>query len=873
MPQQYHLKKVVTSSHREEFSDTRCWASPVQQAEAYNKFKPHSYVPQRLTSELCLADEQYRCHHLDSLINGVAYEGKVFSVSAAGQDFCLIQASCVDYQLQDSPVFCCTSPLSSPVLEIYSNNNFKVQDSLDELVNVPLWAVRRKSGIDFFKLLTDDTDIETGSFLLPIDCTLKCKSALEDFSWSQFDNKAGLAIDKDGMMYETVCTTSGGHHRIVPNKINTQADDPHPNSDLGVTRCEFSSLNPWVAMIVWKNEVKVVDLRQKQPFQGSPGAHDTFYTAPRGQWITSFCVSKRRYSLNPYLFAVSTPDFINLFDVRKPAVPVASWEHGMKMVTAKSISWFDIRTTPPNCLNFVTVMEQGRPVTRVIASNTSHGKSILLEWNEASGQQMIEQSNGSLQLRNDGIPLEENLTNIDSNFNFRWSPICWKKMEPIEPPLLLYNEHYPPAVFRLCELQKALHRDMNSIVKSTNESPEVFRGLPPADEVMVMDYGVSVIDSDWKTGKQIDAPIHLRLGSFQDVIYGTIEWSDEILQDAQFTIGELEQIISESETSDGTEVNTEPAKGNNPMAINFESEALKISKTYEIQAPLFGWLCHQISRETDNTPNESQPSVAGGQSDRNELMELLLAELIENLPGVPISAWEAWSILDRCLQLYREDLIDEMMPYIRSQAASFAKSVDTFRGSKKEENTKDRFSSSLLDIRRVSKKSSHRKDELLNLMIYKGFIPLPPGLDDPTVPNCGNLGSQAESLGWQPQSPLLPDRAYMDIWNALQDSTKGEISSWMCSDTVRNSMVQPDICPLASHEIKSALPTDQTKKPTHIVNTAIRSLKMFSPAGISGNSENHVKFKIKSTKFPECQVDMSEEASNRLETLKIRWKT
>ena len=251
--------------------------------------------------------------------------------------------------------------------------------------------------------------------------------------------------------------------------------------------------------------------------------------------------------------------------------------------------------------------------------------------------------------------------------------------------------------------------------------------------------------------------------------------------------------------------------------------------------------------------------MSGGHSDPNELIEMLLAELIENLPGVPISAWEAWSILDECFQRHGEKNIDEMMLFIRSQAASFAKSVDTFRGSKKEENPKDRFSSTLLDIRRVSKKSSHGKDDLLNLMMYKGFIPLPPGLDDPTNPNCGNLGSQAESLGWQPRVPLLPDRAYMDIWDALQDSTKGEINSWVCSDTVYNSMVQPDISPLVRHEDKSALPTSQAKKPTHIVNTAVRSLKMFSPVDTSTSREKHVKFKIKSTRFPGCKVDMSEE--------------
>jgi hypothetical protein len=280
---------------------------------------------------------------------------------------------------------------------------------------------------------------------------------------------------------------------------------------------------------------------------------------------------------------------------------------------------------------------------------------------------------------------------------------------------------------------------------------------------------------------------------------------------------------------------------------------------YEIKAPLFGWLCHEISQEIDATSNENQYRIYGGHSDRNELMELLLAELIENLPGVPISAWEAWSILDLCLQLHGGANIDEMMLFIRSQAASFAKPVDTFRGSKKEKDPKDRFSSSLLDIRRVSKKSSHGKDELLNFMIYKGFIPLPPGLDDPTDPNCGNLGSQAESLSWQPRVPLLPDRTYMDIWDALQDSTKGEIRSWTCSDTIHNSMVQPDISALVSHEDKSAMPTNQAKKPSHIVNSAVRSLKMFSPADASANSENHVKFKIKSSRFPECKVDMSEE--------------
>ena len=579
MPQQYHLKKVLRSSYKEEFSETRCWASPFQQAEAYNRFKPHSYVPQRLTSELCLVDEQYRCHPLYSRISGVLYEGKLFSISAARQDFCSIQATCVDHQLQDGPVFCCTSQLTSPALEIYSNSNFEGQDSLNELDSAPLWAVRRKSGIDFFKLLTDDINIETGSFLLPIDCTLKCQTALEDFCWSQYDNKAGLAIDKDGMMYETLCTASGGHHGIVPNKLNTQADHPHPNSDLGVTRCEFSSLHPWVAMIVRKNEVKRIDLRQKLQYQGSPGAHDTFYTAPKGQWITSFCVSKRKCSLNPYLLALSTPDFINLFDVRKPAVPVVSWEHGMKMQTAKSISWFDIRTAPPDNLTFMTVNEQGRPVIRIIASSTTHGKSILREWNEASGQQSIEQYNDSLQLREHNISLEDNFKSIDLEFNFQWSPISWKKMEPVEPPLLLYNEHYPPAAFRLCKHQKTMHREINSTVKSTNEPPDVFRGLPPADDVMVMDFGVSVIDSDWKTGKQIDVPIHLRLGSLQDIIYGTVEYSDDNLQDTAFTTAELEQIITQSETHDGTEVNTESAKEDEPMPINFESEALKITKS------------------------------------------------------------------------------------------------------------------------------------------------------------------------------------------------------------------------------------------------------------------------------------------------------
>jgi hypothetical protein len=583
MPQEYHLRKVLKSLHKEEFSDTRCWASPVQQAEAYNKFKPHCYVPQRLTSDLCLVDEQYRCHHLDSLISGVAYEGKVISVSAAGQDLSLIKGSCVDHQLQDRRVFCCTSQLSSPVLEIYSNNNCDAQYNSSELDSVPLWAVRRKSGIDFFRLLTNDIDIDTGSFLLPIDCTLKCKSALEDFSWSQFDNTTGLAVDKDGMMYETVCTTSGGHHSVVPCKINIQTDEHGPISTLGVTRCELSSLHPWVAMIVWKNEINVVDLRQKPSYSGSPSSHDTFYTAPKGQWITSFCVSKRNYSLNPYLLAVSTPDFVNLFDLRKPAVPVVSWEHGMKMLTARSISWFDIRTIPPNYLNFITVHQQGSPITRVIASSTTHGKSILLEWNEASGQQTIEQLNDSLQLRDQNIPLDDNLANIDSNFNFEWSPISWKKMEPIEPPLLLYNEHYPPAVFRLCEHQKAIHRDMNSKVKSTNEPPEVFRGLPPVDEVLVMDYGVSIIDSDWKTGRQIDAPIHLRLDSLQDIIYGTIEWSDETVQDKEFTRAEFEQIISQSGTQGGIEVNVDTTEEDDSASINFESEALKVSKSKSLR--------------------------------------------------------------------------------------------------------------------------------------------------------------------------------------------------------------------------------------------------------------------------------------------------
>lgn len=215
----------------------------------------------------------------------------------------------------------------------------------------------------------------------------------------------------------------------------------------------------------------------------------------------------------------------------------------------------------------------------------------------------------------------------------------------------------------------------------------------------------------------------------------------------------------------------------------------------------------------------------------NELRNVLTLYLLENLSGVPISAWEAWCMTQVALQRSQQPYsIIELKKEIKNQIKLFHASVrDTSRKKRKEDphSRTPHDAPFMHDHRGELEESSNRFNDLMN---FHGFVPLLEGMKRPTDPDCDHLGIQAEQLGWSIKHLLLPDDQFLDAWESIRSiQMRGTVISWSSPGPCMYDKLYR-LNPLES--------LDRKPEPfTNALDKAIRSMKMFCMPASSSSAK------------------------------------
>lgn len=142
-----------------------------------------------------------------------------------------------------------------------------------------------------------------------------------------------------------------------------------------------------------------------------------------------------------------------------------------------------------------------------------------------------------------------------------------------------------------------------------------------------------------------------------------------------------------------------------------------------------------------------------------ERVASFLKQLFENSPGFPISAYEAWSMLQRHL-LHQEQSSDG-----KNAAHDLGGIVPHLEGIK-----------GFLPERQISKNAktntkSKEKNELSTLL---ELMQVPSAALEETSPSQDGQAERTDETAW----PILPPKQFLRIWDSVNHSNHGRILSW-----------------------------------------------------------------------------------------------
>jgi hypothetical protein len=427
--------------------------------------------------------------------------------------------------------------------EIYSNYSINGEDG--EELSCPLIAARCASSIDYFKLqvpLDGSSEPVTLKRIHGASTTGTVNGGiLRDFSWNQYVSSHGIVLEDSGMLFETDLSIMDNANytrssRQSQHILDTKKNIPSDLSSMGVMRCETCALHPQLAMVAWQDAVLKVDFREKNS--------NLLMTSSRGQnsarvlydfscdsqnakrtCVTAFAVASRHADVQ-HAYAVSTPSHVYLFDLRKPSCPLVTWEHYSKFPSARTTSWYDFKTALPSNLQFVDLDGQE---DALLLSNSFHGNAVLLRWKCTDPGKYIEFNKGKISYKKEISEKPRDISEpgalMKGSLYFSWKPVSFKRLEPIKPPVIVYNHLHPePEMFELSKWQnQMIFRNQDRIRCGEQD----LRQLLPNKNQVCRDLGSCIIQRTWETSEPIKESPLIRLGLFDERIVGSFNsWSD-----------------------------------------------------------------------------------------------------------------------------------------------------------------------------------------------------------------------------------------------------------------------------------------------------------------------------------------------------------
>lgn len=479
-------------------------ATSVQQAVAYGKFLPDSYIPQTTLLETIYGDHIDIYSYSNRLLSAVCWEGRQYCVSAAGTDRRQIRLTRLGRGNGEGGS-CAVRQCNSSIEGIFCN----VDDGLQGAERRrPIFAAKTADSVEFFRLYDEDGQSRTFT-LNQLGPGFKCSTnRLEDYSWNQYMSKNGVVVTASGNMHECDCDHA---HSLTVQKIDVSPYDASTGNSthrLGTVRCRCSSLHPSLSLAAMYQSLVRVDFREKQ----SVTSANTLYRFSQSNFITALAVSKRHVCTNQYSFAASTASHVHLFDMRKALRPMASWEHYINSSSTQDRSVIEFCTAGPDGLDFSS--DGGRDF--LLATSSFQGKGVELHWNSTKNAASIAYNNGNFVQYDQGGWI----SSCESAFSFHFEPTDVDSVNPIEPPEVAYD-----TISAEKTMLQSLWDNEYEILYADSDTPgqeRVCRLLGNMDSGSDRDLGISILDQAWELGAPTENPLVYRLNAKGNIIVQTI---------------------------------------------------------------------------------------------------------------------------------------------------------------------------------------------------------------------------------------------------------------------------------------------------------------------------------------------------------------
>lgn len=606
----YGLEKVVLTSSSppdtREIREAYEFHDIVEQSMAYGAFHggdDASYIPgvgagsllDVLYEDFREQKDHLRSHRCLGQICGVRYYDTDVCLSIHGPDRREIRV--MNVSLHDGceeSVFTVTRHHTA-VEEMYCN--YKSGDCQMELVKeFPLIAARCASSVDYFKLHMSSDDSSEPVKLNRIHGASTTGTVnggkILDFSWNQYVSSHGIALEDSGMLFGTDLSgvdesyysrSSRRSERIVDFKKGKLSE----LSSMGVTRCEACALHPQLSLVAWQDALLRVDFREKSsslPVTSSQNPTRVLFDFSESTktgcatCLMAFAAASRGASA-PHAYAASTPSHVYLFDLRKPSSPLVTWEHYEKFPSTKTTSWFNLKASVPEGLQFVSL---GGKEDALLATNSFKGSAFLLQWRCTDEGEYIEFCDGKISYKKDLDKSPRNFLDDDHQkdrpLHFAWKPIAFKRFEPVEPPTIVYNHMYPaPGMPEISKWQKHMGFITQDRIKCLSKD---LTHLPPKISTRCSDLGSCFMQRKWENSSVASDSLLVRLGLYDEIIIGsfnssvnkdsttgdTSEIPDEVVFSRACQAGQCQKACSGPNQM--TEATT---TGSGTQEINFES--------------------------------------------------------------------------------------------------------------------------------------------------------------------------------------------------------------------------------------------------------------------------------------------------------------
>ena len=535
---------------------------------------------------------------------------------------------------------------------------------------------------------------------------------LRDFSWSQFASLSaldGVVLDDDGMLWEVSasgqmaptsttssrafdyeCVTTTVDQRKREQRQGERRHEPLPHH-FGARRCVASPLHPRLNLVAWEGGVVRVDFREKRvpqavrfgstdrpPSNRARVVCDT--SGEMGSFVTSLAVPSRVAGgshSDLRRFAISTTSHVHLYDMRKTAEPVVSWEHYMKYppedfntsTVVRRTSW-DMQTCFPDGLHFV---KDG-----ILVTNSISGTGMVCRWKVVEPAPKIGFDGGSLRwigqdpgddghdgthnaaspIMGNNSPLIEGRGRADG-LRFMWRPISLERVEPIEPPQLLYSDTYPE------QSMPSLIRDQAlKVLEMENRWDEIDDGGRVTRQRVLPARTPPVFRRDF--GQVVVGSSIIRYGTLGEILMGTLAESNRRTLDLDSIHHEprREEVDVDVVTVEvPTRHPTLPTAVPNCSAHATRTSSVSVTQSYSVHE----WLKARAQKEItsgaiDYLPTSDRTSIDDGINGTTDIdgiqnmsidgmpvpqLRLFLLGLIKRLDGIPISAYEAWDIFQK----------------------------------------------------------------------------------------------------------------------------------------------------------------------------------------------------------------------------------